>query len=77
MGSRETDPNGILDVVHAAAQGIVSGANMVLIDFHPTPTEALVDGPQALLLNELPKFVEDMTLCHELYNRRKQIYSAS
>ncbi len=76
VGSRDADPNNILDVVHAAAQGVISGANMVLIDFHPNPTDALVDGPQALLMHELPKFVEDMTLCHEVYLKRKAIYAA-
>jgi hypothetical protein len=30
-------PDGILDMMHVTAQGIVAGANMVLVDFHPAP----------------------------------------
>ena len=74
VGSRDTAPDGVLDVAHAAAQGVVAGANMVLVDFHPDPSQALVDGPQALLLNELPKFVEDMRTCHEFYEQRLNIW---
>ena len=51
-------------------QGIVAGANMVLIDFHPNPAKALVDGPQALLLSELPHFIEDIALARETYLKR-------
>ncbi len=42
--------------MHATAQGVIAGANMVLVDFHPVPGKALVDGPQALLIRELPFF---------------------
>ncbi len=74
VGSRERAPDGILDVLHATAQGIIAGANMVLIDFHPAPPSALVDGPQALLLDELPRFLEDVQLCHETYQKRLSLY---
>src|SRR5215210_8240246 len=47
-GTRAAGPEGILDVMHATAQGVVAGANMILVDFHPDPARALVDGPQAL-----------------------------
>ena len=73
VGSRARAHDGILDVFHSTAQGIVAGANMVLVDFHPRPEVALVDGPQALLLDELPYFLEDVTLAHELYGHRKQL----
>ena len=63
-------PDGLLDLFHVAAQGIVAGANMVLIDFHPNPAKALVDGPQALLLSELPHFIEDIALARETYLKR-------
>jgi 3-deoxy-7-phosphoheptulonate synthase len=75
VGSREADPSGILDVMNVTAQGVVAGANMVLVDFHPAPTEALVDGPQALLMSELEPFLEDIQLCHEIYKKRKEIYN--
>ncbi len=74
VGSREKDNDGILDVANVTAQGIVAGANMVLVDFHPEPCCALVDGPQALLLNELPYFLDDIALCHETWKKRKSLY---
>ena len=75
VGSREAAPDGILDVAHVAAQGLVAGANMVLVDFHPEPSTALVDGPQALLMDELPRFLDDMAACHEFYGKRRALWS--
>ena len=74
VGSRDTAPDGMLDVIHVTAQGVVSGANMVLVDFHPEPTQALVDGPQALRLPELPAFLEDIRLCREAYLKRRKVW---
>ena len=74
VGTRDTSSDGILDVAHVASQGIVSGANMVLVDFHPKPSAALVDGPQALLMDELPKFLEDMSESEAFYQRRREIW---
>lgn len=73
VGNRERCPDGLLEIQHVAAQGVIAGANMVLADFHPEPGKALVDGPQALYLEELPGFVQDMALVHEAYNRRRQL----
>ncbi len=50
VGSRARGPEGILELMHVTAQGVAAGANMILVDFHPEPAKALVDGPQALLL---------------------------
>ncbi|SFM18540.1 3-deoxy-7-phosphoheptulonate synthase [Marinobacter zhejiangensis] len=75
VGSREHAPDGILDVMHATAQGVIAGANMVLVDFHPKPELALVDGPQALLMEELPAYLEDIKLCHETWQKRQALYS--
>ena len=75
VGSREKSPDGILDVAHAAAQGLIAGANLVLVDFHPAPHAALVDGPQALLMDELPRFLDDMARCHEFYQTRKSLWA--
>ena len=75
VGSRETDPDGIMDLAHATAQGIVAGANMVLVDFHPQPEEALVDGPQALLLPELPLFLEDVRIAREAFLARQALWA--
>ena len=73
VGSREQTPDGLLDVFHATAQGIIAGANMVLVDFHPAPQKALVDGPQALLLDELPIFLEDVDIARQAYLKRTQL----
>jgi 3-deoxy-7-phosphoheptulonate synthase len=70
VGARTAGPDGILDVMHVTAQGVMAGANMVLVDFHPEPAKALVDGPQALLLKELPHFLEDVKIAREAYLRR-------
>ncbi len=70
VGTRESAPDGLLDVMHVTAQGVIAGANMVLVDFHPAPATALVDGPQALLLKELPKFLEDIRIVREAYEKR-------
>ena len=70
VGSRSMGPEGILDIMHATAQGVIAGANMILVDFHPMPGKALVDGPQALLLKELPQFIEDVQIAREAYQKR-------
>ncbi|MGO8753718.1 MAG: 3-deoxy-7-phosphoheptulonate synthase [Gallionellaceae bacterium] len=70
VGSRASAPDGILDMMHVTAQGVLAGANMVLVDFHPAPAKALVDGPQALLLKELPYFLEDVGIAREAYLKR-------
>lgn len=73
VGSRNKAPDGLLEIFHATAQGIIAGANMVLVDFHPAPLKALVDGPQALLLEELPIFLEDAQIAREAYQKRCQL----
>ena len=70
VGTREETPDGIMDVFHVTAQGVIAGANMVLVDFHPAPGKALVDGPQALRMNELGYFLEDIRIAREAYEKR-------
>jgi 3-deoxy-7-phosphoheptulonate synthase len=70
VGCRRSGPEGILDIMHATAQGVIAGANMVLADFHPFPSRALVDGPQALSLDELPAFIQDVEIVREAYLKR-------
>ncbi|MHB1496077.1 MAG: 3-deoxy-7-phosphoheptulonate synthase, partial [Acidithiobacillus sp.] len=72
----DAGPDGNMDVFHVTAQGVVAGANMILVDFHPDPATALVDGPQALLLKELPWFLEDVRLARETYEERKLLATA-
>jgi 3-deoxy-7-phosphoheptulonate synthase len=73
VGTRATGPEDILDIMHVVAQGVIAGANMILIDFHPAPSKALVDGPQALTLAELPHFLEDVALARETYLKRQAL----
>ena len=73
VGSRDRAPDGIPDLMHVTAQGVAAGANMVLVDFHPQPGKALVDGPQALLLSELGWFLEDVALAREAYEKRRAL----
>ncbi|HEV8647694.1 MAG TPA: hypothetical protein VGR01_19240 [Burkholderiales bacterium] len=73
VGSRMAGPDGILDVMHVTAQGVLAGANMVLVDFHPNPSKALVDGPQALRLDELPHFLADVAIAREACVKRAEV----
>ena len=72
-GTRAASSDGILDIFHVTAQGVIAGANMILVDFHPAPEKALVDGAQALLLKELPYFLEDIRIVREAYEKRKDL----
>ncbi len=67
VGKKVAAPDGLLDIQHVTAQGIIAGANMVLVDFHPHPEDALCDGPQALLLDELEPFLRDAALVRQCY----------
>jgi 3-deoxy-7-phosphoheptulonate synthase len=71
VGVRAEAPDGLQDIFHAAAQGIVAGANLVLTDVHPEPSKALVDAGQALTLEELPRFLEDCAISREAYVKRR------
>lgn len=73
-GTRAASSDGILDVFHVTAQGVIAGANMILVDFHPKPELALVDGAQALLIEELPYFLEDVQIAREAYEKRRDAY---
>lgn len=72
VGSRDKAPDGIPDVFHATSQGVVAGANLVLVDFHPAPSKALVDGPQALRMDELEWFLDDVAISREAYLKRSK-----
>ncbi|HKJ25451.1 MAG TPA: 3-deoxy-7-phosphoheptulonate synthase, partial [Myxococcota bacterium] len=37
---------------------------------HPNPEQALCDGPQALLMEELPRFLEDVRIVRAAYEQR-------
>ena len=73
VGKKVRAADGLLDIQHAAAQGVIAGANAVLVDFHPRPEEALCDGPQALLLGELEHFARDLELVRSTYLERRKL----
>ena len=74
IGGRWRGPDNILDMMHVTAQGIIAGANMILVDFHPDASRALVDGPQAMRLEELPLFLEDVSIAREAYEKRVKLF---
>ena len=76
VGIRAASPDGIGDIFHVAAQGIVAGANLVLTDIHPQPAKALVDAAQAITLDELPRFLEDCAISREAYEKRRRLTGA-
>jgi len=70
VGTKDRAPDGFLDIFHASAQGVIAGANMILVECHPVPEKALSDGPQALLMDEMARFVEDTKIVRDAYLRR-------
>lgn len=75
LGSIDCDASGIPDIAQACAQGIISGANMILLDIHPDPKSAYVDGHQALTLSDVPKLLKDMRLLRASFEQRCAIWS--
>jgi 3-deoxy-7-phosphoheptulonate synthase len=73
VGLLGTSPDGLNDIYHCTAQGIISGANLVLVDFHPNPPQAIVDSRQALSIHELGWYLEDIAIAREAYQKRKQL----
>jgi 3-deoxy-7-phosphoheptulonate synthase len=68
VGRFRIGPDGLPEILHVTGQGLICGATMVLVDFHPDPHHALCDGPQALTLDWLPRFkgyVERVRRCYE------------
>lgn len=74
VGTRARSSDRILDIMHVTAQGVIAGANMILVDFHPDPSVAVVDGPQALRLDELPQFLEDVRIVRKAYEQRLALF---
>jgi 3-deoxy-7-phosphoheptulonate synthase len=73
VGRRDRAGDGILELMHAAAQGVIAGANLVLTDVHAQPQAALCDGPQALTLSMLEHFVDDMRVVRRAYEERLKL----
>jgi len=77
VGKKISGPDGLLDIYQVTAQGVVAGANLVLVDFHPHPEKALCDGPQALHTRELEGFVKDALLVRKCYEERVSLATSS
>ncbi len=75
VGSKDLAPDGIYEIFHAASQGVVAGANMILVEFHPRPEEALCDGPQALTMQDMEHFIKDVAISRKAYKERKDLAS--
>lgn len=75
VGTHDASPDGIPDIFHVAAQGVIAGANMLLVDMHPAPKKALVDAAQAITLEELPYFLDDVAIAREAYEKRRALVS--
>ncbi len=73
VGLRDMSPDGIPDIFHAAAQGVIAGANMLLVDMHPVPKKSLVDAQQAITLEELPYFLDDVAIAREAWEKRRAL----
>lgn len=67
VGRHDVGPDGVSDLLHITAQGLVAGASMILIDFHPSPEAALCDGPQALRLEQLGALLRHARIARQAY----------
>ncbi len=70
VGGRWLAHDGFGDVHHMTAQGVIAGANMVFVDVHPSPGRA---GAQALGLEALGLYLEDVCLVREAYLNRRRL----
>ncbi len=75
IGSKDRAPNGLMDIFNAAAQGVIAGANMILVECHPEPERALCDGHQSLTPKELEMFIQDMAIARDAFEKRQNAYS--
>ncbi|HET9233523.1 MAG TPA: 3-deoxy-7-phosphoheptulonate synthase, partial [Candidatus Eisenbacteria bacterium] len=75
VGHLDRAPDGLPDIFHAVGQGLIAGATMVLVDFHPSPELALCDGHQALSLSSLESLQNYITAVRRTYEAVSQIAS--
>jgi 3-deoxy-7-phosphoheptulonate synthase len=69
VGRLDLPVEGVPDLFLVSGQGVIAGATTVLIDFHPRPELALCDGPQALRLEQLPRFLNYVRAIRAAYER--------
>ncbi len=75
VGSKDYAPNGLMDIFHVAAQGVIAGANMILVECHPEPESAWCDGHQSLTFRELEQFMQDVEIVQEAFRKRVEVFS--
>lgn len=75
VGKLEHGPDGLPDIFHVSGQGVLAGAVMVLVDFHPEPEAALCDGPQALRIPELPRFLGYLRRVRQVFEEAAAAYA--
>jgi 3-deoxy-7-phosphoheptulonate synthase len=59
-------------VLPAARAAIAAGADGLLVEFHPDPSQALSDGDQSLPLSMLPQFVDEIGRLTAVFQRGVQ-----
>jgi 3-deoxy-7-phosphoheptulonate synthase len=77
VGKASIAPDGLPDIFHAVGQGLVVGATIVLVEFHPRPELALCDGPQALTLDLLPRLRSYAEMVRSTYERAVEEHRGS
>ena len=69
VGRFRIGPDGLPEILHVTGQGLIAGASMVLVDFHPDPHVAMCDGPQALTMDWLPRMKQYIELVRGCYDQ--------
>ncbi len=75
VGSKEYAPNGLMDIFHVSAQGVIAGANMILVECHPEPESAWCDGHQSLTFQEMEQFMQDVEIVQDAFRKRVEAFS--
>ena len=57
-------------VLPVAKAALAAGADGLIVEFHPNPSEALSDKEQAVALGELPRFVKEIRELASVFGRR-------
>jgi len=70
VGTKERATDGILDIFHVTSQGVIVGANIIMVEIHPNPSTALCDAHQALLPDEFILFLKDVEISRKAYETR-------